>query len=102
MIDDAKGGPVTLKTLATTYIRRKKEHKESGGQPLGLRLWFVNMLITVGFINAETSGHPSTQQLTTFYTEERLENYILENPLPRTLHGLVWKALVLWWHVHFW
>ncbi len=29
MIDDAKGGPVTLKTLATTYIRRKKEHRRA-------------------------------------------------------------------------
>jgi hypothetical protein len=47
MLDDAKGGPVTLKTLAKTYIRRKKEHKETGGPPLGLHLWFVNLLITV-------------------------------------------------------
>ncbi|RKK89109.1 hypothetical protein BFJ68_g16796 [Fusarium oxysporum] len=101
MIDDAEGGPVTLKTLAKTYIRRKKEHKETGGSPLGLRLWFVNLLITVGFINAEASGHPSPQQLTTFYTEERLEDYILENPEPRTLHGLVWKAVILLWHVNF-
>ena len=101
MIDDAEGGPITLKTLAKTYIRRKKEHKETGGPPLGLRLWFVNLLITVGFINAETSGHPSPQQLTTFYTEERLEDYILENPEPGTLHGLGWKAMILLWHVNF-
>jgi len=102
MIADADGGPITLKTMAKTHIRRKKEHEASGGQPLGLRLWFTDMLITVGFINAETTGHPSAKQLTTFYTEERLEDYILENPIQRTLHGLVWKAVVLFWHVHFW
>jgi len=101
MIDDADGGPITLKTMAKTYIRRKKEHKESGGQSLGLRLWFVNALITVGYINAETTGHPSVEQMRTFYTEERLEDYVLGNPLQRTLHGLVWKAVVLLWHVNF-
>jgi len=102
MINDAEGGPITLKTMAKTHIRRKKEHEASGGQPLGIRLWFVDMLITVGFINAEATGHPSAKQMTTFYTEERLEDYILENPTTRSLHGLVWKAVVLFWHVHFW
>jgi len=101
LLDDAKGGPMTLKTLAVSYKRRKQEHEKSGGAPLGLSMWFVNMLITVGFINTETTGHPSPQQVTTFYTEERFEDYILENPEPRTLHGLVWKAVVLWWHVTF-
>ncbi|CAI6091145.1 unnamed protein product [Clonostachys chloroleuca] len=49
--------------------------------------------IAVGFINAETTGHPSPKQVATFYTEERLEDYILKNPEPRTLKGLLWKAL---------
>jgi hypothetical protein len=101
MLDDAEGGPVTLKTLAKSYTRRKEEHKASGGQSLGIRLWFVHLLITVGFVNAEASGHPSPEQVTTFYTEERLEDYILENPASRSLHGLVWKAIVLRWHVAF-
>ncbi|KAI9167867.1 ABC multidrug transporter B [Paramyrothecium foliicola] len=71
MIDDAAGGPVTLKTLAKSYTRRKEEHKASGGQSLGLRLWFVHLLITVGYVNTEATGHPSPEQVRTFYTEER-------------------------------
>ncbi|KAK4163945.1 Chloroperoxidase [Cladorrhinum sp. PSN259] len=101
LLDDAEGGPVTLKTLAKTYNRRKKEHKESGGQPLGLRLWFVNLLITVGFINSETTGHPSLEQVAQFYNEERFQDYILENPQQRTLRGLVSKAVILWWYTFF-
>ncbi|KAH8888020.1 Cloroperoxidase [Thozetella sp. PMI_491] len=101
MLDDAEGGPLTLKTLSKSYIRRKKEHQATGGQPLGLHMWFVNLLITVGFINSEATGHPSPQQVKTFYVEERLEEYILENPVQRSLHGLVWKSMVLLWHVTF-
>jgi len=101
MLDDAEGGPITLVTMAKTYNRRKKEHKESGGQGLGIRLWFVNLLITVGFINTETTGHPSPEQLAQFYTEERFQDYILENPETRTLWGLVSKGMILFWHVHF-
>ena len=98
MLDDAEGGPITLKTMAKTHNRRKKEHKQSGGQPLGLRLWFVDMLITVGFINSEATGHPSPEDVAQFYNEERFQDYILENPTQRTLHGLVSKAVILWWH----
>jgi hypothetical protein len=101
MIDDAEGGPVTLKTLAKSYIRRKREHKASGGQGLGLRLYFVNLLITVGYINTEATGHPTPKQVHDFYTDERLEDYVLQNPTPRSLHGLLWKAIVLQWHIIF-
>jgi len=102
LLDDAQGGPVTLKTMAKTYIRRAKEHKATGGPSLGLHLWFVNLLITVGYINTETTGHPSQEHVAQFYTEERFQDYILENQTERTLHGLVWKAVVLFWHVNFW
>lgn len=101
MLDDAEGGPVTLKTLSRTYARRRREHKESGGESLGIRLRFVSLLIAVGFINTETTGHPSPEQVRTFYTEERLEDYILNNTQPRTLRGLVWKAVILQWHLIF-
>ncbi|KAK7211070.1 hypothetical protein V2G26_018248 [Clonostachys chloroleuca] len=99
MLDDTQGGPVTLHTLSKTSIRRRKEHKESNGPPLGIKMWFVDALIAVGFINAETTGHPSPKQVATFYTEERLEDYILKNPEPRTLKGLLWKALKMQWYV---
>jgi len=101
MLDDAQGGPVTLKTLSRTYARRRREHEDTGGDPLGIRLRFVSLLIAVGFINSETTGRPSPEQITTFYTEERLEDYILENPQTRSLRGLVWKAVILQWHLIF-
>lgn len=102
MLDDAKGGPVTIKTLAKTYLRRKKENKESGGQGLPLRLWFVNLLQTVSLLNtAQTGGELSRELLTTFYTEERIPDVILKNQTPRTLFGLIGNALNLLFHVIF-
>jgi hypothetical protein len=101
MLDDAEGGPLTLKTLSRTYLRRQREHKETNGEPLGIRMRFVSLLIAVGFINAETTGHPSPEHVRTFYTEERLEDYILENSEPRSLRGLLWKAVILQWHMLF-
>jgi hypothetical protein len=101
MLDDAEGGPLTIKTLSKTYARRRREHKETHGDSLGIRLRFVSLLIAVGFINTETTGHPSPEQVTTFYTEERLEDYILNNPEPRTLRGLVRKAVKLQWYLIF-
>lgn len=101
MLDDAQGGPLTLKTLSKTYARRRKEHKDTGGDGLGIRLRFISLLIAVGYINTETTGHPKPEQVTTFYTEERFEDYLLNNPQQRTLRGLVWKAIILQWHLLF-
>lgn len=102
MLADAGGGPVTVKTLAKTYLRRKKENKESGGQALPLSLWFVNLLQTVSLLNtAQTGGELSPELMTTFYTEERFPDVILKNHTPRTLSGLIWNALKLMFHVVF-
>ncbi|OJZ79921.1 hypothetical protein ASPFODRAFT_98590, partial [Aspergillus luchuensis CBS 106.47] len=72
LLDDADGGPVTIKTLAKTFIRRRKESKESGSPRLPINLWFVNIIQTVSFLNtAQTGGELSRETMTTFYTEER-------------------------------
>ena len=95
LLDDADGGPVTLKTLAKTYNRRMKESKASGGR-LPINLWFVNLLQTVSFLNAaQTNGKLSREVMTTFYTEERFPAVILKNEKPRTLLGLIGNALGL-------
>jgi len=102
MLDDAKGGPVTLKTLAKTYARRKKESKASGAPGLPLKLWFVNLLQTVSLMNtAQTGGKLSQDLMTTFYTEERFPEEILGNPKKRTLTGLIGNAIALLFHVIF-
>src|SRR5436189_404317 len=80
LLDDADGGPVTLKTLAKTYNRRTKESKASGAPGLPINLWFVNLLQTVSFLNtAQTDGKLSREVMTTFYTEERFPAVILKN-----------------------
>lgn len=79
-----------------------EEHKESGGPPASAKLWFERILINVGWINSEATGHPTAEHTRTFYTEERFEDYILENPTPRTLHGLLLKGVILFWHVYVW
>lgn len=102
MLDDADGGPVTLATLARTYTRRNREHRASGGASLGLVMAFKDLLVKAGYINTETTGRPTQAQVRRFWTDERFEDYLLDNPQPRTLRGLVWKATVLWFHAHFW
>ncbi|KAK7962759.1 Cloroperoxidase [Apiospora aurea] len=84
MIDDAEGGPVTLKTLAKTYTRRNREHAASGGQPLGLVMAFKDLLVKVGYINTEATGRPTPEQVRRFWTDERFEDYLLDNPQPRS------------------
>jgi hypothetical protein len=101
-LDDAQGGPVTLKSLAITYSRRKKESKAAGAPGLPLNLWFVNLFQTVSLMNtAQTGGKLSRELLTTFYTEERIPEEILKNPKTRTLTGLIGNALGLLFHVIF-
>jgi hypothetical protein len=98
MIDDARGGPLTLQTVSRTYVRRRAEHKASGGEALGIQLWFVDALIAVGFINAEGTDAPTEDHVRIFYEEERLADYVLENPRPRSLTGLVWRAVKMQWY----
>jgi Peroxidase, family 2 len=92
---------VTIKSLAKTYARRKKESKKEGGK-LGLGLWFVNVLQTVSLLNtAGKGGRLERGLLRTFYEEERFEFSVLEDETERTLLGLVGKGIVLLWHVVF-
>ena len=52
MIDDAEGGPVTLRSLAKTFIRREEESRDTGAPRLPLNLWLVRMIQSVGVMNA--------------------------------------------------
>jgi hypothetical protein len=102
LLDDADGGPVTIKSLAKTYVRRRKESEAVGSPKLPLNLWFVNLLQTVSFLNtAQTGGKLSRETMTTFYTEERFPEEILKNKKPRTLFGLVGSALILLFYIMF-
>jgi hypothetical protein len=102
LLADAGGGDVTVKSLAKTYARRKKESRAAGSPRLPLKLWFVNVLQTVSLLNtAQTGGKLSRELMTTFYTEERFPDIILENEKTRTLLGLVGHGVVLLWHVVF-
>lgn len=102
MIADADGGPVTLKSLAKTFIRRNKESRASGAPRLGLKLWFVSVLQAVGVMNtAQTGGKLSRELLYAVFAEERFPDVILNNPKPRTVFTLLGNALGMMWHVVF-
>lgn len=63
---------ITIKTLAKTYVRRKKESQKEGQGKLGLSLWFVNLLQTVSLLNtAGGKGGLERGVVRTFYEEER-------------------------------
>jgi hypothetical protein len=100
LLDDAEGGPVTIKTLAKTYVRRKKEEKASGAPGLSLSLWGVNLIQTVSFLH--TAAIPLSKEIMTiFYTQERFPEEILKNPKRRTLLGLVWDTVLLFFSIPF-
>jgi hypothetical protein len=96
MLEDAKGGPVTIPSLARTYRRRNKESRAAGAPALPWNLWFVNLLQSVSLMNtAGTRGKLSRGTMSTFYEEERFPDEVLESREKRTLVGLVGYAMAL-------
>lgn len=98
MLEDAEGGPVTVKTLATSYNRRRRERQADGGAPIPLNLWFVNIVQTVSFLNtaADATGDDgggeaelSSDVLKLFYEEERISDVIKKRKLGGKLSGWV-------------
>lgn len=101
LLDDAGGGPVTVKTLAKTYRRRATEHKQSARESLPLRVWFVNLAQSVSFFNvAQTGGGLSREVMDMFYVEERFPEEVLDNKRPRTLLGLVGNMVKLLFYIY--
>ena len=102
MIADADGGPVTLKSLAKTFVRRDKESREAGAPRLPLNLWFVRVLQAVTVVNAAQTGGVLTREvLEAVYVEERFPDVILNNPKPRTVLTLLGNALGMMRYVVF-
>ncbi|KAK6000392.1 hypothetical protein QM012_003638 [Aureobasidium pullulans] len=96
MLNDANGGPVTVSSLARTYVRRNKESRDAGAPALPWNLWFVNLLQSVSLMNtAKMGGELSKEMMTTFYEQERFPDEILENGEIRTLMGLMGYAMSL-------
>ena len=102
MIDDADGGPVTLRSLAKTFIRRDKESRAAGAPRLPLNLWFVRVLQAVSLTNtAQTGGILTKEVLEAVFAEERFPDVILNNPKPRTVFGLLGNAFGMMRYVVF-
>jgi hypothetical protein len=102
LLNDADGGPVTIKSLAKTYVRRRKESESVGSPKLPLNLWFVNVLQTASSLNTtQTGGKLYRETMTLFYTEEPFPEEILKNKKPRTLFGLVGSAIILLFYIIF-
>lgn len=102
MIDDADGGPVTLRSLAKTFIRRDKESRAAGAPRLPLNLWFVRVLQAIGVMNtAQTGGVLTKEVLEAVFAEERFPDVILDNPNPRTIFTLLGNALGMMRYVIF-
>lgn len=53
LIQDADGKDVTLRSLAKSFLRRTKESRAAGAPRLGLKLWFITVLQTVGGTKAK-------------------------------------------------
>lgn len=100
MIADANGGPVTLRSLAKTFIRRGKESRAAGAPRLPLKLWFVRVLQAVGVMNtAQTGGKLTREVLEAVFAEERFPDVILNNQKKRTVFTLLGNALGMMWYV---
>ncbi|RCI16014.1 hypothetical protein L249_3323 [Ophiocordyceps polyrhachis-furcata BCC 54312] len=101
LLNDADGGPLTVKTLARTYRRRAEEHKRSGGQPLSLRMRFINLGQSVSFYSvAQIDGKIPREAVDAFYLDERFTDQILEETRPRTLLRMMGNMLKLLFFVY--
>lgn len=102
MIADADGGPVTLKSLAKTFVRRRRESRAAGAPRVPLTLWFVSVLQAVTVVNAAQTGGTLTRDvLEAVYIQERFPDVILNNPKPRTLFTLLGNAFGMMRYVIF-
>ncbi|KAH8815588.1 Chloroperoxidase [Xylogone sp. PMI_703] len=98
LIKDAKGGPITLQTLAATRARRDREHKRDGNEHIPLYLHTAALLEAGGLLGFwGDSVDPET--IRTFFYEERM----LEPDNPGAQKVTVWlnlkTALKLWWNI---
>ena len=101
MLDDADGGPLTLRTLAKSFVRRDKESKAAGAPKLPLKLWFVRLLNIAGAINTSMlQGNKLPKEVAEqLFVEERWADVILNNPKKRSVLTLLWNACGIIWYV---
>jgi hypothetical protein len=102
LLADAHGGPVTLRTLARTFIRRDKESRAAGAPKLPLKLWFVRTLQAVGSLNTAlgtVGGNMEREVVEAIFREERFPDVVLDNPKKRTVFTLLGNALGMIWYV---
>ncbi|KUJ24407.1 Cloroperoxidase [Mollisia scopiformis] len=101
ILDDADGGPITLKSLAKSFKRRDREQKAIGAPKLPLKLWFVRVLNIAGSINtaALPKGRVPREVFEQLFAEERWAGVILENQKTRSVATLLYNAVVLVWYV---
>lgn len=94
---DAQGGPITKESLARTRARRDKEEKSGVGLfGLGLRLWVTTWSQTC--ILLQTFGHSiSVEDITQFYTEEKLPDWWLKGHPQMTFLGLLGDISAVFW-----
>lgn len=101
MLNDANGGPLTLATLAKSFVRRDKESKAAGAPKLPLKLWFVRLLNIAGAINTSMlpGGKLPRDVAEQLFVEEKWADVILNNPKQRSVLTLLWNAGGVLWHV---
>lgn len=98
MLDDADGQTVTLRSLARTFIRRRKESKAAGAPSLSISLWFVSVLQKITVRNACQLGDLSKEMMEAVFAEERFLDAVLQNTKPRTLFTLLGNAVdMMYW-----
>lgn len=89
-------GPVTVSSLARTYVRCNAVSKAAGAPFLPLDSRFVNLLQSSLFMYTAHMGRRLwSQVLMTLYAEERFPDQISENRRIRTLLGLLGYAAFL-------
>jgi hypothetical protein len=101
MLDDAEGGPITLRSLAKSFIRRNRESKAAGAPKLPLNLWFVRVLNIAGAVNSAQmpGGRVPKEVIEAMFVEERFADVILKNEKKRTIGTTLYNALGMMWYV---
>jgi hypothetical protein len=92
-LEDAKGGPITSWTLAKTRVRRDREEKLAGVPSMSFSLWITKWAQTA-FVPYAFGPSVSREDITTFYTEERLPQNALDSRKTLTFPGFFFAVLV--------
>jgi hypothetical protein len=103
LLTDANGEAITVKSLARSHRRRKKQRKTARSPRPPLKQRITSLLQAVSVLHAAgvggIGGKLPMEIMAVLEAEERLLEAVFWNKRKRTLMGFVLKAITLWFYI---